>query len=249
MGLKISKKRFTFTAALALLIVSGFLYAQAQERKFVQGVAVDAKTNKIAYYENHNEVYKDGSHIYSNVFYKSATGDLISKKYISFTKSRIAPDYIKNNVVTGGFESSTNLGNGKFLFKNQDSKEDSLEQKVVQISGTTVVDGGFDFFVRDNWQELMSGKKMIVNFAIPARLDYYSFRIYKSATSTHRGRPCAVITVDINSAVLRLVADGLTIKYDLETKRLLNYKGVSNIASNSGKNYVADISFDPKYYK
>jgi hypothetical protein len=89
---------------------------------------------------------------------------------------------------------------------------------------------GLHFFLRDHLDELVQGSAVKpVQFIVPLEGTYYTFRIrrldFKSGTVT--------FAIEADNWLLRLLAPKLQVQYDLTTRRLISYRGPSNLLSDS----------------
>lgn len=212
------------------------------ESVFYRANAYDLKTGERLYSENHSEVWKDGKHAYSIVHYKDKDEKTIVKKVIYFTRSRTATTYKLEDLRTGMIEGVSRAGNGfKLYFKK--NKNSQMKSTIKNISAPVVVDGGFDYFVRDNFDKLSSGQTLTGNFTVAHRLDYFQCRILKVKEGTFNGRKTYTFRMEPTNVVIRALADPIYITYDVESKRLLVYTGASNLEGSDGKNYRVRIVF------
>jgi hypothetical protein len=101
--------------------------------------------------------------------------------------------------------------------------------------------------VRKHWDALDAGDTIRGEFLVPARLDTVSISISR----THKN-DCAPLTVDAlclvvrPAGLLRFVSwfvDPLYLAYETNTKRLLQYKGISNLLDNNGARQDVIISY------
>jgi hypothetical protein len=110
------------------------------------------------------------------------------------------------------------------------------------LTEQAVADAGFDEFVRQNWEELQSGKKLPLDFLVPSRLAVYSFKVQKTHTHEVDGESASVFRLGL-SGVLGWFVSGIDVTYRDSDRQLLQFEGLSNVRDPLGDNYVARIVF------
>lgn len=229
---------------LGLLVGAHLLGASSLLARTVEfrGQAYDAKTGVFLYTEHHKETYVGGKHVYSDVYYRRRDGSAFAHKRITFSESRIAPNYKLTDYRSGYVEGlRKNAGRSVTMFSRR-SKTDKLKSAQTVLPGPGVVDGGFDYFIRDNWSTLLGGKTMTVNFAVPIELDYFRFQIKKVATRNAGDETLHTFEFSIASRFLAMFAESILVTYD-SNRRLREFRGISNINDDSGKSHRARIVF------
>ncbi len=248
MNTNTNRKRILIVAVLVLGIVAFSAPASAITDNGVvryRGNAYDLDTGKFIYSENHAEHWSNGKHIYSVVTYRDASGKAIARKRITFTENPVQPTFEMKDLRDGYVEGAKRLSSDRYRFYKKSSESAQLQEGVVQASRPAVIDGGFDYYIRRNFDSLAAGKAHTVNFAVPARLAYYSFRVSKVKDLTIGDRSAVMFQFAPQNFILRQLVKPLYVSYDRETKRLLVYSGYTNIDDGSGSsNYEARIVFD-----
>lgn len=209
--------------------------------KEVVSNAFDRTSGKYLYSEYHREFYRDGRHVYSIVEYRSAS-QVLARKTIDFSRSRQAPDFRLEDMRTGYVEGAVSVAGGTRFFSRPD-RDGSLEEKTLAIPDPAVIDGGFDYFIRDNFDRLAAGEKMLVNFGAANRKDFFRFNIYKTGETSLGGRRVVHFLVEANNVLLAQLVDPIRLVYDSKSRRLLSFQGVSNINDENGRNYRTRIDF------
>ena len=99
---------------------------------------------------------------------------------------------------------------------------------------------GLDRLVRARLPELARGTRLELAYAIPSRLETYDMRVRALGESAG---PTVRVRAEFSSWVLRLLAPHLDVDYDRETRRLLRYRGLSNLTFEGGENPVVEITY------
>ena len=239
-----SLKARCFVVVICIAVFSGISISAEDTENWIRyrGNAYDLRTGVFLYSENHNEYWQNGRHAYSIVEYRDQSGQLIASKRINFSTNRSAPTFRLEDRRDGYIEGATRNGSGLALF-TRESEGKELRQTVVQVPDPVVVDGGFDYFVRDHFDDLLQGRSIPLNFVVSAKLDYFRFRLIPAGQTVIDGRRALRLRLAIDNLLLRALVSSMEIIYDIETGRLLRYAGVSNINNPEGHSYQARIDF------
>lgn len=226
------------TVFLVSILLSFPLFSE-KSKIYIRSNAYDLKSGKFIYSENHNEYYRSGQHTYSIVEYKDPKGKVLARKKIEFGKKKTQPDFYLEDFRTGYTDRAELISQASQTFRLQHrrSKNQELKTKSIRVPGNVVVDGGFDYFVRDNFETLSAGKRITGNFVLTNRLDYFQCRVYKSRDLKYKGRDAVQFILQPENFLIRQLADKIIVTYDKKSKRLLEYIGISNIQDNSGDDF------------
>ncbi|MGC8118976.1 hypothetical protein [Marinobacter sp. VGCF2001] len=111
----------------------------------------------------------------------------------------------------------------------------------VPVEQRLVVDSGFDYFVRANWDRVSNGESIEFQFLAPTRGEHYGFVLEPASAEQIE----ADITVRIRptSVVLRFLVDPIVLGYRSDGA-LTDYLGLTNIRRDADSNHVAHIQYD-----
>jgi hypothetical protein len=208
------------------------------------GRAFDLGTGAFLYTEEHREVREEGRRVGIDTDYRDASGRVIVQRTASFRKHPTLAEFRTEDLRTGAMEGAEVAANGVRMFY-RDTQDEQLQERTMSIPSPAAIDAGFNNYVQMNWDEIASGKKLSFHLAVPFRLDYYGFRIYKGQQVESEGRSFMRVICDIDNFVLRMFVDPIILTYDAEARRLVSYEGLSNISGDDGDNYVVKIVYDP----
>lgn len=125
--------------------------------------------------------------------------------------------------------------------------QDAPEAKTVQAERRQVIDAGFDPFIQSQWETLMNGERVTFHFAFPNRLTNVRLRAERIDASDSpiqkQQERWAYFQIRVNSAVLSLFADNLYLAYDPDEKRLMVFRGRSNIPDAEGDGWDVEIHY------
>ncbi|MCX7999665.1 MAG: hypothetical protein N3A69_12065 [Leptospiraceae bacterium] len=231
-----------FQSYLVLFIFLTDLALLADETYKYSGLAYHLRTKEFLYSDNHTESIQNGKHVSSIIEYKDKNGKIFAVKKINFQKNPHLPDFTLEDFRDGYIEGASLNGN-KITLKHRVNAESNLEQKVFDLPENPVIDGGFDYFLRDNWNKLLDGRKVIFHMFAPSKMNYYRFKVVLTKKAEFKGREAYYFKIDLDS-LLGIFLPSVIIVYDAETKRIVHYEGISNINDESGKSYFVRIVYE-----
>ena len=219
------------------------------------GTAYSLDNDQILYREDHTLTMKDGQPIERTTLYYDADNQLFAEKnnrYRSQFNNSDSSNSDSNN--TGSDNSATPdfmLTDDRYGYSEsmeQDGKRWRVEYKEPEESGnkilsqpdyTPVIDAGFDEFVRAHWNDLMEGDTVNFSFAVPSRLEWIDFRLIPLAQKD------GTLTVEmrLKSRWIAWLLDPVFLTYDIKSKRLLTYRGLTNIRTMNGDGIKAEIRY------
>lgn len=234
----------TALVLLALLPAAQPLSAQTTptDWRSYEGIARELDSDTLLYRERHYQRFEAGQLRERVVAYVCPDSDTVfARKRIDYRPSSIAP-----------------------AFELQDARSDYREGLIwerpdrVRIyagprTGTVasalrpagewlVADAGFDEFVRARWAQLRAGQSQRLRFTVPARADDYRFRVQSDGVRTWAEREALRLRLGLDGPLGWFTPD-IEVFYDLQSQRLLHYRGLSNLRSAEGGQLSAAISF------
>lgn len=213
----------------------------AQQIRNLVSHAYDLKTGQYIYSEYHAEYYEAGRHIHSIVEYRTPER-ILARKTITFGQNRTAPNFRLEDLRSGYIEGAQAVPGGFKLYVRKDSAS-PVKEKVVPIPAPAVIDGGFDYFVRDNFSRLAGGERMTIHFGSSFQQDFFRFDVYRTGEGEFKGRKAVFFNVEVTNFILKGLVDPIKLVYDASSKRLLSFSGVSNVNDETGRSYRARIDF------
>lgn len=228
------------TAALYLWLIA-FNFSERYP-KTLDTPAYDLKTGRLIYTEERYQEDQDNRPQLWRFVYKDPTRQTIVTRNVRFTKSRIKPDYRLEDKRDGYLEGAELNGKQIKVFARRKAGE-AIKEKYLEVPEPAVVDAGFNFYILENWERLISGEMLHFNFVAPIELDYFKFRLYKDREFENAGRKNVSFNIDIDNFLLRLFVEPIRVTYDVETRRLMVYEGLSNINNEQGKSHRVRMVF------
>ena len=128
----------------------------------------------------------------------------------------------------------------RILIYCKETPQADTQKKYLERESDQIVGQGFHQFILTNLDRLIQGEVISAKLVLPAQMDQFDIRISKSKLEEGRLR----IRIELDNWFLRLFTPNVEAEYDLDTRRLLSYRGVSMIADESGKNVPVTVSYD-----
>ena len=215
-----------------------------------RGSAYDTERNAAAYVEEHVEGYVQGRHVYTRTAYLGPDGKPMGDRDLDFARFPMKPDYLYRDF-RNGYEEGARVEASDIRVHYRDSAAAPLKEKRIEVPEPCVINGGVGEFVRQRWEEIAAGKKVLFNMVIPARLDYYRFvayvdRKFALSPAESRGHAYLPVVIEPKSSVLAMLLPTIVLYEDAATKRLLRYQGIVNVADAKGRSLRVRIDYPEK---
>jgi len=176
--------------------------------------------------------------------YWDGNREAIAFKQLDFGDNPNVPDFFEvidyRRATAYRITVNSNLANVKVLKIAEDGSETVTLNKNVEIDSNTVIDAAFHRFVISNWDRLMKGKTVKVQFLQIDKARLVPLKIKKSKCDTP-DTACFKITFD--NILLQNIVPNIRIKYDSD-KRLIRYNGIGPVTRMNGKGLPVDIMYD-----
>jgi hypothetical protein len=112
----------------------------------------------------------------------------------------------------------------------------------IAATGALVADAGFDEFVRQRWDSLEQGATAPLAFVVPSRLGTFSFRVRKTGEASVQDEPASVFQLSLAGPIGWFAPD-IEVSYRQRDRRLVRYRGLTNIRDAAGRLLEAQIDF------
>lgn len=99
---------------------------------------------------------------------------------------------------------------------------------------------GFNQFLIANLDGIAAGEVIRAKLVLPAKQDQFDVVIRKDRIDDHLMQ----IRVDVDSWFLKLFVPHIEVVFDLDTRRLLSYRGVSMVTNESGQTTRVTVAYD-----
>jgi hypothetical protein len=183
----------------------------------VIGSAYDLSSGNLVYREHH---FCDVASIQCSVNYRDAAGELIAQKLLDYSSGPHSPSLVMKDFRQGEGSSQTLTGNSDW-----------------------VVDAGFDNYVRSKWDTLDAGDPVKFPFLVPGFEKPLKMRAQRSASES-----CTIeelcLEIVLDSWLLGLLVDPIALSYSRSERKLLRFRGISNIRDVNGESFSVDIVYE-----
>jgi hypothetical protein len=228
----------------SLLLVSAIFFSfwqgaagAAVTTEVFTGKAVNEK-GELEYVENHTITYESDMVVRSRTLYFDPGNRMIGEFVSEYLSSPQFNSYSFKDMRARYEDGVTVEGDRLKLFRKK-SPESDLESDFLPMQTNQIVGQGFHHFLRLNLETIAGGEIFHIKLVLPSRLDQYSFRIRKLKIEDR----VLAIRLEIDNWFLRLFAPCVDCEYDMTTKRLLRYTGISNLEDASGSHGKVDIVY------
>lgn len=228
------KRKLIFAALLSCC--SALVFADAMPA--IVGEAFDLKTQKLLYREYHFLADKNQA---QRVLYKDAEGNTIAEKQIQFNHYS-QPDIEQQNALCGEYiEVKQNVGANRLAVAYRPKEDKKIKNKTIEKSAELVIDAGFNSYVVQHWEQLLSGDVIEFHYLVPSRLRSYAFTLGPTNCDSQQDTSCFLIKPDV--WYLNLALDPIQLTYNNADKRLLRFSGLGNIADERCDYLAVDIHY------
>jgi hypothetical protein len=204
------------------------------------GTARDLKSGEILYRESHAISNAGTPRETRVVTYACPDGAPFARKHLAYDASRLAPTFRLEDARSGVVEGIARDARGIEVFARADAK---APLRTARVDGEGLVaDAGFDEFVRANWNALERGEPVLAPFLVPSRLDSLAFKVRKTGESRIDGEVVSDIRLSLAGMLGWLVPD-LDVSYRKRDRRLMRFRGTTNLRDAGGKMIEARIDF------
>ncbi|WP_426281496.1 hypothetical protein [Lysobacter soli] len=220
-----------------LLFASSHAEGNTLER--TTGRATDLRTGRLLYEEQHwiRTVGKERSRL---VVYRCPDGRAFARKRVIDTALPGAPDFEFDDA-RDGYREGVAGGSGTRRAYWRASRSAPVRERTVAVDADTVIDAGFDAWVRTRWNLLASGSAARVQFVVPSRDARIPIRVQRvDAPSADLVR----FRLSLDSW-LDFVAPSMQVTYDATTRRLRTFEGLGTIRESDGAPMKVRIDFPP----
>ncbi|MEJ2102451.1 MAG: hypothetical protein P8X68_21150 [Desulfobacterales bacterium] len=223
-------------AALAIFILSPV--SVFAEGEWVYGKAIN-RSGELEFIEEHIIDYEDERIVAIKTVYYDADFNKIGEQVSDFVQGPQFGSYEFVDERLRYIDGARVMQNQILVFR-RDIAADAIEKKYLPRDSRQVVGQGFHQFIVANLDSLVRGAVISAKLVLPAQLDQFDIRIGKHQIEGNRLQ----VRIELDNWFLSLFTPHVEAEYDLTTRRLLTYRGLSMIADKSGKTVEVTVSYD-----
>ncbi len=199
---------------------------------YEEGVARDPATQAELYREQHWVRSEGARTIERLVLYRCADGTPFGRKRVDYRVSPVAPDFHFEDGRTGYVEGLLRRGTVPTVFVR--SLPGVAERVAALPSPRLVADAGFDEFIRRQWQPLVAGQPVALDFAVPSRLESIGFTAKRVGSARVGDEEAWIFRLRLGG-LLGYVVPSIDVFYGQASRRLLRFQGLSNLRNDAGE--------------
>lgn len=204
------------------------------------GTATDLKTGEFRYSERHSiSRGEDNLTKMIRADYLTKDGKVFASMTSDFTEDSFLPEIKFQDSRFSISENQVYDRKQKKLILSKTEKNGEPQRKELIVIDNMVSGQGFNNFLLANFDSLEK-KAIQFNFVVLSNMDFYRFEIGlgKSGNIDERA-----FVLGPGNFLFRMFFHPIEVAYDVKSKRLLRYKGLSNILSDAGKSQEVLITY------
>lgn len=231
-------------AVLCGAMLTAPLLAPAAEIQRFTTTAHDLKTGRLVYTESYEVQVDNGRWVAGTTRYFLPNGTAIGERKFDFSTDRTVPIYSLDQSNVDYHEGITRIDAQHVeVFNFRDGHRQTASLPRVQ---NMVADCGSQPYVVEHLDQLEAGNTLHFTLVVAGKTDSFRLRARKLADVDVGGRRAMRVRIELDS-LLRLFLPPLELTIDPETKRMLEYSGITNLKDPATrKAYSAKITFSYK---
>lgn len=228
---------------LATVLLFGVDAGAAETMQF-SATARDVKTDRVLYTEQYDVQVDNGRWVSGVTRYLLPSGQQVAERKFDFSADRYVPLYTLEQSIPEYREGITHIDKGRVdVFMVRDGKRQTAS---LERAREMVADCGAQGYVVDHLDALQAGSVLHFTLVVAGRTDSFQLRARKIGDVDAGGQKAVRVRVELDS-VLRLVLPPLELTIDPQSRRLLEYSGITNLKDPATrKAYTARIVFSYK---
>jgi hypothetical protein len=230
------KRWAVFSGVAALYILgTGSVFAEVE---WVHGKAVN-RSGQVEFFEEHVINYEGDRIANIKTVYYDADYRKIGEQVSDFAHGPQLGSYDFKDE-RHRYNDGARVMSNQILIYSKETAADGFKEKYLPREPRQIVGQGFHYFIVAHLDSLARGDAISAKLVLPAHLDQFDIRIAKHQMAGNRIQ----VRIEPDNWFLRLFTPRVDAEYDLNTRRLLSYRGLSMIADKAGKNVEVAVSYD-----
>lgn len=197
------------------------------------GIARNAQDQSIAYIEHHQHL-PSGHHLVS---YFDQAGAVMVSKSITYPGLPQHPYVIQTDFTSGMSVQTYTTATKIQMVRNLSGVVEKFD---FPLDNNTIVDAGFDNFLKDNWQRFKENKPQVFKLAVAGQENLLRVQVTKQRSTNN-----LAFTIKPKNFFIRLLVPEMQLQY-ASNGRLLAFQGLTNLNLPGGKNRKVEVKFN--YY-
>lgn len=241
--------RLQLAAMVLLLTALPSISVQAQpmpadKNYVVAGSAYHIESNRLLYRELYTGLDENKS---VTVDYASPDGNVFATKTLVYLGEPFQPAFTLEDTRDNEFTSAQFQGARLVLGHVLNNTQNEV---TIYDNARVVIDAGFDAYIQLHWDELVAGKQLKFDFALPHRLTTVKLQAKKIEPAESPlfdkdvGQGWVYFRIAPAKAFVSLFADPIYLAYDPNGKYLMRFYGRSNIDDDRGNPIDVRIEYE-----
>jgi hypothetical protein len=232
------KRSIAATVLATLILTFAVLSSVSADVQKVYGKAFN-QDGKLEYIEEHVLKYENGKIVAIETTFYDAGAQEIARQVSDFS----------HGAQFGSFDfidQRHRINNGarvmpdRILIYSQKNPQTETDKKYLPRKSDQIVGQGFYQYVAANLDALARGQSLSAKLVLPAQMGQYDVRISKQRIQGNRIQ----LVVELNNWFMRLFAPNVEVEYEMDTRRLMWYRGVSMVSNKEDKNVEVVTTYD-----
>ena len=213
------------TIATSLLILS-FSASLAAEREVHWGEA-RSRQGELVYRERHSVTSEGGQVMTSLTEYFSPAGQLLATMESDYSRNLSMPTYVFDDLRRGYREGLRDEDGEYIIFKK--AKDGEEETEAITNTQDVFSCQGWHYYLVNNLA-VLERDNVELNLILPSELKAFPFEIQRVRSEGDR----VEAVLKLNHWLFRYFAPTLQLVYDSKSRKLVEYRGISNILDSKG---------------
>ena len=197
------------------------------------GIAYSMDDDRILYEERHELTTNDtGQPVRETVSYVTPDGRLLAVKHMTYREPARPAFEIEHRTL----DRTENVQPGPEGVQVQSKENGNVDWP----DQPAVIDGGFHYYILEHFDRLLAGETVSFQFLAPSRLTWTPLLIEPRGLDGQRLR----LTLRLQNPLLNWILDPVQLVYDRDSRRLLEYRGLTNLPRPDKGNYRARIVYN-----
>jgi hypothetical protein len=239
--------KYSSVVAAFFLLISMFGQSFAQDRLYAtMGTAYSLDDNKVLYREAYTAINEMGE---VEVDYLDPQGNKFATKTLVFQGEPFQPTFVlqdsrDNETISVQFEKA------RLVMRHKDMS--GPRQKIIFEHANMVIDAGFDSYIQLKWDDLLKGKELKFDYALPAKLSSVGMSAEKIQGNEsplydkQYGDSWVYFRLQPAKKWMSVFSDPIYLAYDPNGKYLMRYSGRSAI--DDAKGIPLDVRVEYEYF-
>lgn len=193
----------------------------------------------------YREYYIERSEQSREVHYKDLDGKQFARKALDYSRAPTQPAFLLTDERHDKQWGAEWQDDQLILMKGD---KGDLEREAIEVESKQVVDAGFDAFIQQQWDSLIAGETLTFHFALPNRLSNARLQVKEVAADespiSQVEESWRYFHIRVANSFLSLFAEDLHLAYADQERRLMVFRGRSNILDERGGSQDVEILYD-----